>query len=664
MNRIPKEPKRGGLFSLAARFTAWLYTCIAHSYIGGALTGYRRVDGSYVRWRRLLGSTVGRPVSPSRMALVEAVQGSHVLRFLRTFFRLFFGCPLRVFGCFGATYALVGLVWTILSDLLGQGYPGLWGGVTHIFPWVVVLAFALPALFSTASLAHGFRSGIARLIAVKLLGLPLDTTTLPAYACHPIACTVAVASGGLVAVAGQFQYMRSLFPLPPEGVMVLLPFLVPVSICVIGAIMAYPEAGVVLSALLLPFVWFRFEALLPLLLLVLVTWLSYALKLLLLQRTIRFDCLDTVVLLVGVLILAAGMTGTVVTQEGCLQAISLFVCLSDYFLIVNLMNTRRAISRCLTGVGISVVVVTALAYLHRLSPEGVAWLAGSPAGNAIVAGVQTMSADLEELWTAHAELFLVLVFSWLFAFLMRTDRLLYRVFCLVIMGLDICLIISTRSVSALCCIVVVTVLFFLLWSHKAPAVGLVTLPALAAGGVWLWYLFPISESVHMTLFRSGLYKQQLWRSLWEMALDHPGGIGMGEAAFLWIYPAYAAPDLGGVTESGSLLFEILLHYGFVGLLLFAVMLFLFIQKGMTSLTNAAHVKDRAMLIGGIVGLVGVMAFGTVRSFVTSPRVFFTLVLLGALCSAYANILQREDDILTAKVPDSRYTVDRYFRPGS
>lgn len=146
-----------------------------------------------------------------------------------------------------------------------------------------------------------------------------------------------------------------------------------------------------------------------------------------------------------------------------------------------------------------------------------------------------------------------------------------------------------------------------------------------------------------------------------MVWDHPAGIGIGDATFRAVYPAYAAPDLGAVTESGSLYFELLLSYGWAGLLLFAGVIFLFIQKSLTCLGHTADRRDRAMILGGVTSIVGALIFGTVRSFITSPRVFFTLTLVLALCSAYENLIFDESDVLTARQAGTPTEEDRVFR---
>ena len=130
-----------------------------------------------------------------------------------------------------------------------------------------------------------------------------------------------------------------------------------------------------------------------------------------------------------------------------------------------------------------------------------------------------------------------------------------------------------------------------------------------------------------------------------------------------MYPAYAAPDLGAVTECGNLYFELLLAYGWAGLILFAGTVFLFFQKSLTCLGHTADRRDRAMILGGVTSVVGALIFGTVRSFITSPRVFFTVALVIALCSSYENILFDEEDVREAEWRGFSQGEDRFFRSG-
>ncbi len=645
MEEFRAKPK-GVVWHKLCRATAGLYALVTCSRIGRAFTAYRRVDAALTHGKRYPGRHNCRSMSPARLRLVQSVESGRLFAGLRTGFRILFGAPVAFWGLFGLFYGLLGVLLYFAAPLIHES---LAPEMSHLVFSAVIALLSLPLALCRLSFSESLgNSLISRLILVRLLGVPQDRLKLTRRKMPRILPYIAFLLAAISAGAALFIH----------------PLFIPLALLAAGAcglIFTYPEAGVVLSTVLLPAIWL-FEGVLPYLAaLILLTWCSYGLKLLFLHRTIRFDLLDVVVLIFGVLVLASGFTGAVVNAESISTGVFLFIIVSDYFLIVNLMTTRAYIRRCLFGVGASVVIMTVISYLRLVPTDSLSWLEGSRAGNAILDVFQKTVGRLSSLWAEHSQLYLVLVFPWLYAYLLYTRRLLRKVQGMIFIILDLVLIVMMDSVSALFGILCVTLLFFLLLGHKWLARGIVALPIAGCGVLWLSYLYPISDALQTILSRSLLYKEQLRDSLWHMVADHPGGIGAGTEAFLTVYPQYAAPDLGAVTDSGNLGFELLLGYGWAGLILAVVIAFLFVQKGLTCLGHTAASKDRAMILGGVVSLVGVLIFGAVRSFITSPRVLFTLVLVVALCSAYENIIFDESDVLTADAAGSPRGEDRIYR---
>lgn len=643
---MAKQPTRGIVWDSLNRGTAKLYRLIAGSFVGRVMTGYRRADAAFAGGKRYTGRHTCAPMSPARLKLLTVLESGLLFKGIRALFGGLFGLPMALYGLFLLIYGFFGVVGYFALPYL---YRPLAPDLEHLVLSAVVALLAIPLMLTKKTLAETLGTGgIPYLIFVRFLGIPRDRLDIPRRKLPAV-----------------LPYLTALLALGAAfGALVSHVLLVPAILLGIGAlglIFSFPEAGVILSTVMLPAIWLDRDLLLWLAALIVLTWLSYGVKLLFLHRSLRFGLLDTVILIFGGLILLSGCTGALVTAETVMTGILLFVCLTDYFLIVNLMTTRDYINRCLLGVGVSVAVVTLLAYLRIVPVDDLGWLEGSRGGNAIIAGMENLIERLSGLWVEHSELYLVLVFPWLYAYLSHTKRLLRRVAGLLLVALDLMLILMTDSVSALFCILLVTVLFILLWDHKGLSAGVVALPALVAGGLWAFYLFPVSDAVQTVLSRSRHFKALLSESLWKMVWDHPAGIGIGDAAFRAVYPPYAAPDLGAVTECGNLYFELLLSYGWAGLILFAAVVFLFIQKSLTCLGHTADRRDRAMILGGVTSVAGALVFGTVRSFITSPRVFFTLTLVLALCSAYENLIFDESDVLTAKQAGTSTEEDRVFR---
>ena len=639
--------KRGSLlWDGLNRGTSRLYALILGSWMGRLMTGYRKAEAalSYGRVRNRRHACA--PMSGAHMRLVKAVEGSRLLVGLKGLFRMLLACPAALYGLLGMVQGIGGVV---LYFVLPYLYPSLAPSMGDMIRSALLVVLSLPMLLTRKTLAGALGSSrlLARLL-FSFLGIPRNSLDIP----RNKRLNLLFYPAPLLGVAAAW------------GSLWVDPWLIPLcflGLCVLGMIFAYPEVGVVLFTVTLPAVWLNQGFLVIPVALILLTWLSYGIKLLLLHRTIRFGLLDRVVLILMALMLVCGCVGGRVTADSVSITLILVICCSGYFLVVNLITTRENIRRCLLGIGISVVLVTALDYLRLIPVDSLVWLEGSRAGDAIIESFRNGYERLSELWIEHSELYLVLSFPWLYAYMLHTKRLLRRILCLCFVILDALLIIMTDSVSAMFCIIAVTVLFFLLLHHRWLSAGVLALPAVGCGLLWMTYLYPITDSLRTILSRSRLYKSQLSHSLWDMVRDHPAGIGVGEEAFTAVYPAYAAPDLGAVTDSGSLLLEILLSYGWAGLVLFTALLFFFLQKGFTCLEHTAVTENRAMILGGMASLLGVVIFGSVRSFITSPRVFFTILLMIALCSAYENMIFDEYDVTRASWESNPGEDSRLFR---
>ena len=644
----PHSRRRSILWNGLNKGTAWLYAVLIESFLGKILTGYRNMDAKLAQGHRYPRNHGCAPVSPTRLWLMNTLDQSALLRFIRFGCRSFLERSTACYGLFGLLYGVIGIIlYFVMPFALDSYRPSL----MYLVVAIGFTVLSIPLVACVKPLSHMLGSSrIGHLILIRFLGVSRDRleascpkTSTWAYL---IACLL-----GVLAAAGSFFIHPLVIPL------------VLVAICFVGLILAYPEAGVILSTVALPLIWLDQYMLMWSVLCILLTWVSYGIKLLLLHRSIRFDLLDRVMLILGGMMLAFSFIGVSVTTETVWQGVCLVICLSDYFLIVNLMNTRAHIRRCLVGVGLSVVVVTLLSYLRNLPTDGLAWLEGSRAGNAIVEGFSNGMDRLSGLWTEHSEIYLVLVFSWLYAYMLHTKRPIRKIMGGIFILLDFALVLMSGSITALFCVLGITVLFLLMLGHKSLSACLIAALPMGCGIYWLGYLYPVSDALRTILSRSRLYKAQLWDSQWAMVLDYPGGIGVGEASFAAVYPAYAAPDLGAVTGENNLLFEILLSYGWIGLLLMSAVLFLFVQKGLTCLRHTVVPSERAMILGGVPGLIGMVIFGTMRSFITSPRVFFTLLLVVALCSAYENVIFNESDIRAVEWAGSEQAEDRFYRSG-
>ena len=95
----------------------------------------------------------------------------------------------------------------------------------------------------------------------------------------------------------------------------------------------------------------------------------------------------------------------------------------------------------------------------------------------------------------------------------------------------------------------------------------------------------------------------------------------------------------------------------------ACTVFLFVQKCMTVLHRTDDRRDRALLLGGLVSFASLLILGFARSFAVIPKPAFIIALSVGLCSAFANILFREHDVLASVPADSGERAERFYHSG-
>ncbi|MHC5723152.1 MAG: IctB family putative bicarbonate transporter [Nostoc sp.] len=135
---------------------------------------------------------------------------------------------------------------------------------------------------------------------------------------------------------------------------------------------------------------------------------------------------------------------------------------------------------------------------------------------------------------------------------------------------------------------------------------------------------------------SNNFRRNVWDAVFEMIRDRPiFGIGPGHASFNKVYPIYQHPRYTALSAY-SILFEVTLEMGFVGLACFLWLIivtlntaFLQVQR-MRQLNNV----EGFWLIGAIAILLGMLAHGTVDTVWYRPEVNTLWWLIVALIASY------------------------------
>lgn len=625
------EPKREGYFG---RFSAAVYRLISISHLGRWLMGYRRESTALLSGEER--ARLDAMPSARRTGLTAAAEQSRLLRLFRRLAQVLADAPARLYGLFFFFYGLTcGIIRLVRPFLAGSRELEL----TGIFLCGVMALAACPLAWTRRSLAGAVCGGkMGHAFLCRLLGVPeerLEHPTLQVPAWLPYGTAILGAGTAFLSI-------------------ILHPSVVPLAVLtlgMVGLVLSYPEVGVSLSALMLPFIWVWDETLYLLAALIILTWVSFGVKLLLMHRSFRFGRLDALVFVMGLLLLCGGLFSADFSAEGMRQGCLFAILLSDYFLIVNLTDSRATVKRCIAGLSGGIAILLLLFCVQLIPINATHWYEHYLIGSVLTDGARQVAVLLDELWSAGFEQFFLLAFPWLLMLLLSCRRLRtgLPVFCM------ICLcgwmIIRSGSVLGFGVALLSLMLFALLCGHQALTVIISIFPLAVTGGLWYTYFHPLSELVDQldgAIRVTSEESARVWPGVARMIRELPMGIGLGEEAFRSVYPQYAEPGAAQVTSAGSLYFDLLATLGVTGLVTVVVLLVQFFRKSFTYLGRCRVRWDRTVLAAGMCTVLNYMLLGTVRSVGSSPQLFFCVVMVVGSCSALSSIGLEEQDVLVAE----------------
>ncbi len=154
----------------------------------------------------------------------------------------------------------------------------------------------------------------------------------------------------------------------------------------------------------------------------------------------------------------------------------------------------------------------------------------------------------------------------------------------------------------------------------------------------------LSESLRdrvLTIFAgrsdsSNNFRQNVWAAVMEMIRDRPIlGIGPGNNAFNKIYPLYQRPRFTALSAY-SVLLEIAVETGFVGLACFLWLLVVTLNQGWVQMMRLRETRNREgfWLIGAVAIIIGMLAHGAVDTVWYRPEINTVWWLMVALIASY------------------------------
>lgn len=366
---------------------------------------------------------------------------------------------------------------------------------------------------------------------------------------------------------------------------------------------ALPELGVCAFLFFLPFFNLLSAPTKLLLVVVLLLTVAWFKKALCGRRSLRFDLIDRVV---AVLVLLYGLSGFAFTGgwagvlEGCVRAGLLFV----WFFVRNLFENRRWRACTRASLCFSATLVALLGIAEYFLAEKPLLFVDTERFANLGSRVCSTFSNPNFLATYLVLVAPMFALGFLDRFRKRSIRILEGFGLLSVM---LCIVL-TWTRAAWLGIAVATLLFLLLHSRES-------FSCLLFSPIAAFFATPFLPSSVVSRFASIgrgdssiSYRLYTWRGVGRMLDAHPFGIGVGEAAFMQVYPRFAVSGTERVMHAHRLDLQLIAEHGWIGFglfLLFFALLFLKSINGFYRLGTEA----RLVLLSCFCACVGALVMG-------------------------------------------------------
>ncbi len=555
-------------------------------------------------------------------AVARQFEGSMMIRLISSALVRLLNTSARVIGAFSMTWSAYAVLIAVIKRYVLLDTEGT---SSSLLCGLIVFIASVPLLFSDRSvITLSSESPIISSVLTHVVGVP-DETLRPGRSARSAQSSAVILGIGL----GMLTYV-----IPP--LWFLIGF---ASLVLISLVMIYPESGVVVSIAAAPLLGVTSMPSIALAGLVLLTAFAYLIKVIRGKRVFKFGITELAVYAFMAAVLLGGFApGESNTLENALLSFSLMLI---FPLAVNLMKYKHWIKTCAIAFAVPAAFVAFFGiaqYALGMAPYG--WI-----DEELFSGIASRSTSVfNNPNILGAYLVMIFPLSLMFTLPKYSSRV-RALGGLVSAFIAVCTV-FTFSRSAWIALVFGGILFVTLIDPKGilwtvPVAGVVALGAI---------IFPETIGARILNFATladsaNSYRVSVWNSSWDMFFNViGGGVGMGEEAFKTAYVNFAETGTHSVMHSHSLLLQIGIQLGIVGVLLFAVAVISVSGKCATSVMGKSSDKELSAIVkASVSGAMALLAAGIFDYTWYNFRIMFIFwALLGLACAA-VNIGEREHE---------------------
>ncbi len=549
-----------------------------------------------------------------RQYISKAFETSWFLNKTKNTARSWLGVSLRSYG---KSLFFFG-VYTVIVYLIRLVVPSLpHSDIGYLITGLSICIIALPTFLSKDSLAQALDSGIlTNMLCSEFLGYRKE--------CFEIAQKGSRIKNNILIFLGMILGMFTLFIHP---LLILLSLLLILAVVII---LNTPEIGVLFALFFLPFLSFFDIPATILGIEVLLTAISYFIKLIRGKRILRIELIDLAVLLFFLLLFFSG-TITAGGEKG-LEEVLLSCCLMlGYFLTVNLIRTELWLKRCVLAFTFSgtAVAIWGIVQYFFASVLVDAWV-----DREYFSDISRRAVSLFENPNVLAS-YLVLVLPFVLLMFLYAQRGREKTLYFISLFAVLTCIVLTWSRGAWLATIACLLVFGFIYSKKT--LRSIFLFALT---IPFWtILIPSSItkrflSIGNLADSSTAYRYYTWKGSWNLIQEYfMGGIGYGTSAYQTVYPQFAYAGIEAAEHSHSLFLQIFIGLGIGGLLSFFCILFLAAQMNFEYLKQSQNVRAKIFVIACMCSIIGALVMGLFDFIWYNYRIFFLFwAVLGLACA--------------------------------
>ncbi|MBQ9085910.1 MAG: O-antigen ligase family protein [Clostridia bacterium] len=624
----------------------WNFFCqkLSNGFFGKIFTSYSKeqkaFDEGFLKSQFVSGNKIKEYFRKLRFYVSGTLEASWFLNFCVKIIRKCLCIPLK--NCGSALFSFG--IYTVLVYFIRMLVPGLTeSGFDFVMTGIGICIVSIPMMLSKDSVASAVgNSVIPRMLFSGGFGFREEHYEAPVRSHRT--------RGNVLVMAGLLFGALTLF-IHPLSIIVLFVFLI--ALCVV---FVTPEIGVLSTIFFLPFFSLLDDSTIAFAVLVLVTGMSYLLKLLRGKRILRMELMDISVVAFTLLLFFSG-TITAGGKKGYYEVLLSCSLMLGYFLVVNLMRTEAWLKRLIyawVSSGTIVALLGIIQYVFGMFGSDV-WLDVRYFTN--IRGRVTSVFDNPNV----LGMYLCMVFPFALYALSRCCAKNEKLLCRISVGIILLCAVLTWSRGAWLAILISALLFALFNSPKTFRVIFFCILAIP----FLPMVLPESVTIRFMsigdMADSSLqYRMYTWKGALRLLRENFwGGIGYGNTAFREIYPQYAYAGIEAAEHSHNLFLQIMIGMGIGGLIVFLAVLLLGAQMNLEYIKNTKDLSTRLMVVSALCSFVAILIMGLFDFVWYNYRLFFLFWVVLAMACAGTRIgnAEQQRHSFVAVSDDERATLD-------